>query len=71
MNALTVAMATELEADGIRVNAVTPGSTKTKMNPGGTESVEEGAAEAVRLATLTTGGTSGTFTHATYGALPW
>ena len=71
LNALTVAMAIELEADGIRVNAMTPGSTKTKMNPGGTDTVEEGAAEAVRLATITTEGTSGTFTHATYGALPW
>jgi NAD(P)-dependent dehydrogenase (short-subunit alcohol dehydrogenase family) len=71
LNALTVAMAIELEADGIRVNAVTPGSTRTKMNPGGTDTVEEGAAEAVRLASLTTEGTSGTFTHATYGAIPW
>ncbi|MEI9931654.1 MAG: SDR family NAD(P)-dependent oxidoreductase [Rhizomicrobium sp.] len=48
LNGLTLAMAIELEADGINVNAVSPGYTKTKMNPGGTDTVEEGAAEAVR-----------------------
>lgn len=32
LNALTLAMAIELEADGIKVNAVSPGYTKTKIN---------------------------------------
>ncbi|WP_425148407.1 SDR family NAD(P)-dependent oxidoreductase [Deinococcus sp.] len=72
MNALTVAMAIELEAEGIRVNAVTPGYTKTKLNGfDGTETLEEGAAEAVRVALLGADGPTGTFTSATMGSLPW
>jgi NAD(P)-dependent dehydrogenase (short-subunit alcohol dehydrogenase family) len=71
LNGLTLAMAIELEADGINVNAVSPGYTKTKMNPGGTDTVEEGAAEAVRVALLGSEGPTGTFTHATFGAIPW
>lgn len=71
LNGLTLAMAIELEADGINVNAVSPGSTRTKMNPGGTDTVEEGAAEAVRVALLGSDGPTGTFTHATFGAIPW
>ena len=72
LNALTVAMAIELEADGISVNAVSPGFTKTKMNGfTGTETVEEGAAEAVRVALLGSEGPTGTFTHATMGVIPW
>ena len=71
LNGLTLAMAVELEADGINVNAVSPGYTKTKMNPGGTDTVEEGAAEAVRVALLGSDGRTGTFTHATFGVIPW
>lgn len=72
LNALTVAMAIELEAEGINVNAVSPGFTKTAMNAfEGTETVEEGAAEAVRIALLGNGGPTGTFTHATIGNIPW
>lgn len=72
LNALTLAMAIELEADGIPVNAVSPGYTKTKMNGfAGTDTVEEGAAEAVRVALRGAGGPTGTFTHATMGAIPW
>lgn len=63
-------MAIELEADGIKVNAVSPGYTKTRMSPGGTDTVEDGAAEAVRVALLGAGGATGTFTHATFGAIP-
>jgi len=72
LNGLTVAMAIELEADGIPVNAVSPGFTRTAMNAyEGTETVEEGAAEAVRLALLPPGGPTGGFTHATVGTIPW
>ena len=72
LNALTLAMAIELEADGIPVNAVSPGYTKTKMNGfAGTETVEEGAAEAVRVALLGSEGPTGRFTHATMGVIPW
>jgi NAD(P)-dependent dehydrogenase (short-subunit alcohol dehydrogenase family) len=72
LNALTLAMAIELEAEGINVNAVSPGFTKTAMNAfEGTETVEEGAAEAVRVALLGNEGPTGTFTHATLGNIPW
>jgi NAD(P)-dependent dehydrogenase (short-subunit alcohol dehydrogenase family) len=72
LNALTLAMAIELEDEGIRVNAVTPGFTRTAMNAyEGTETVEEGAAEAVRVALLGCEGPTGAFTHATFGAVPW
>lgn len=72
LNALTLAMAIELEADGIPVNAVTPGFTKTGMNAyEGTETVEQGAAEAVRVALLGADGPTGGFTHATFGVVPW
>lgn len=72
LNGLTVAMAIELEAEGIPVNAVSPGFTRTAMNAyEGTETVEEGAAEAVRLALRPPGGPTGGFTHATFGTIPW
>lgn len=72
LNALTLAMAIELEADGIKVNAVSPGYTKTKINGfAGTDTLEEGAAEAVRVALLGSEGPTGTFTHATIGVIPW
>lgn len=72
LNALTLAMAIELEPEGIRVNAVSPGFTKTNLNHyEGTETVDEGAAEAVRVALLGADGPTGQFTHAKRGALPW
>ena len=72
LNALTLAMAIELEADGIKVNAVSPGYTKTKMTSfAGTDTLEEGAAEAVRVALMGSDGPTGMFTHATMGAVPW
>jgi NAD(P)-dependent dehydrogenase (short-subunit alcohol dehydrogenase family) len=72
LNALTLAMAVELEPEGIKVNAVSPGFTKTNLNAyAGTETVEEGAREAVRVALLGPDGPTGTFTHATLGTLPW
>ncbi len=72
LNAMTLAMAIELEPTGIKVNAVSPGFTKTNLNNYlGTETVEEGAAEAVRVALLGPDGPTGTFTHAKRGVLPW
>jgi NAD(P)-dependent dehydrogenase (short-subunit alcohol dehydrogenase family) len=64
LNALTVAMAIELEPEGIKVNAVTPGFTKTNLNGyAGTETVEQGAREAVRVALLGREGPTGRFTR--------
>ncbi|MBB6731482.1 SDR family NAD(P)-dependent oxidoreductase [Cohnella zeiphila] len=72
LNAMTLAMAIELEPEGIKVNAVSPGFTKTGLNNyAGTETVEEGAREAVRVALLGPEGPTGAFTHATLGTLPW
>ncbi len=72
LNAMTLAMAIELEGTNVKVNAVSPGFTKTNLNGyEGTESVEEGAAEAVRMALLGTDGPSGVFTHAKLGTIPW
>ena len=72
LNAITLAFAIELESTGIKVNAVSPGFTKTALNGyEGTETVEEGAAEAVRVALLGPEGPTGKFTHATLGTVPW
>ena len=72
LNAMTLAMAIELESTGIKVNAASPGFTKTNLNNyAGTETVEEGAREAVRLALLGPDGPTGTFSHAKLGQLPW
>ncbi|MFT3772768.1 MAG: SDR family NAD(P)-dependent oxidoreductase [Minicystis sp.] len=72
LNAMTVAMAIELESTNIKVNAVSPGFTRTNLNDyAGTETLEEGAAEAVRVALLGADGPTGTFTHARMGKIPW
>ena len=72
LNALTVAVAIELEPEGIKVNAVSPGFTKTNLNGyAGTETVEEGAREAVRVALLGPDSPTGTFTRWENGTIPW
>jgi NAD(P)-dependent dehydrogenase (short-subunit alcohol dehydrogenase family) len=72
LNALTVAMAIELEPEGIKVNAVSPGFTKTNLNGyAGTETVEEGAREAVRVALLGRDGPTGGFTRWENQTIPW
>lgn len=61
-----------LERGGIKGNAVSPVFTKTNLNNyEGTETVEEGAREAVRVAMLGQDGPTGTFTHSPLGTLPW
>jgi NAD(P)-dependent dehydrogenase (short-subunit alcohol dehydrogenase family) len=72
MNALTVAMAIELEPEGIKVSAVSPGYTKTNLNRyQGTETLEQGAREAVRVALLGRDGSTGTFTRWEGETIPW
>jgi len=72
LNAITLAMAIELEATGIKVNAACPGYTKTNLNNySGTQTVEEGAREPVRLALLGPDGPTGTFSNAVLGTMPW
>ncbi len=72
LNALTLAMAIELEAEGIKVHAISPGFTKTRLTAfAGTDTVEQGAAEAVRVALYSEQIPTGSFTHATQDDLPW
>jgi NAD(P)-dependent dehydrogenase (short-subunit alcohol dehydrogenase family) len=72
LNALTLAMAIELEPEGIKVNAVSPGFTKTNLNGyAGTETVEQGAREAVRVALFGADGPTGTFTRWDNETIPW
>jgi len=71
LNAMTLAMAIELESEGIKVNACSPGFIKTNLNNyAGTGTVEEGAREPVRLALLGADGPTGTFSGAS-GPIPW
>ena len=72
LNALTVAMAIELEPEGIKVNAVSPGFTSTNLNGyAGTETVEEGAREAVRVALSGPDSPTGTFPRWENETIPW
>jgi len=72
LNALTVAMAIELEPEGICVSAVSPGYTKTALNNySGTETVEEGSREIVRVALLGPDAPTGTFTRWEGVTIPW
>lgn len=72
LNAITLAFAIDLEAEGIKVNAVTPGFTSTALtNYEGTETVQQGAAEAVRVALLGSDGPTGTFTGSVNEGFPW
>lgn len=72
LNALTVAMAIELEPFGIKVNAVSPGHTRTRLTGfSGTDIPAQGAEEAIRLALTEADGPTGGFTHALMGTLPW
>ncbi len=52
LNMLTIQLAYELRDTAIKVNAVSPGMVATDMNPEGTLTTQEGAAEPVRLALL-------------------
>jgi NAD(P)-dependent dehydrogenase (short-subunit alcohol dehydrogenase family) len=71
LNAVTVAFAASLEADGIKVNSACPGFTATDLNNfQGTRTVEEAAREPVRLALLAPDGPTGTFSDED-GPIPW
>lgn len=72
LNALTVAMVKELEGTSVKVNAVSPGYTRTGLTDFlGTETVAQGAAEAVRVALLGPDAPSGTFTRREGIPIPW
>jgi NAD(P)-dependent dehydrogenase (short-subunit alcohol dehydrogenase family) len=72
MNVVTLSFAIELEDEGIRVNAVSPGFTSTNLNHfEGTESLEDGAREVVRVALLEDDTRSGAFTAWENAPIPW
>lgn len=72
LNAMTLSMMIELESTGIKVNLVSPGFTKTNLNGyEGTESLEAGSREVVRVALLGPDGPSGTFTRWENAPIPW
>lgn len=64
LNMFTVKLAKELLATGIKVNAACPGSVATDMGgPAAPRTVEQGAAIAIRLATLDWMGPTGGLYH--------
>lgn len=72
LNAITLAMMVELENTGIKVNLVSPGFTKTALNGfEGTQSLEEGSREVVRVALLGSDGPTGTYTRWESAIIPW
>ena len=72
LNAMTLAMMVELEGTGIKVNLVSPGFTKTNLNGyEGTQTVEDGSREVLRVALLGPDGPSGTFTRWENATIPW
>jgi NAD(P)-dependent dehydrogenase (short-subunit alcohol dehydrogenase family) len=71
-NAMTMAMMIELEDTDIKINLVSPGFTSTALNNfAGTESLEDGSREVVRVALLGPDGPSGTFTRWEGSTIPW
>ena len=71
-NAITLAIMVELESTDIKVNLVSPAFTATNLNGfAGTQSVEDGAREVVRVCMLGPDGPTGTFTRWENTTIPW
>ncbi|HEY9139497.1 MAG TPA: SDR family oxidoreductase [Bryobacteraceae bacterium] len=71
LNMLTVQLAYELRDTAIKVNSADPGYTATDLNGhSGTQTILEGAAEAIRLALLPEDGPTGTYSDSK-GVVPW
>lgn len=72
LNAMTLAIMVELEDTDIKVNLVSPAFTSTNLNGfAGTESLEDGSREVVRVALLGPDGPTGTFTRWENAPIPW
>jgi NAD(P)-dependent dehydrogenase (short-subunit alcohol dehydrogenase family) len=72
LNAITLAMMVELESTTIKINLVSPGFTKTNLNGyEGTQSLEEGSREVIRVALLGPDRPTGTFTRWENESIPW
>jgi NAD(P)-dependent dehydrogenase (short-subunit alcohol dehydrogenase family) len=71
-NAMHMAMMIELESTDIKINLVSPGFTSTALNNyAGTETLEEGSREVVRVALLGPDGPTNTFTRWEDETIPW
>ena len=71
LNMMTVIFAAELKGTPVKVNAADPGYTATDLNGHqGNRTVEQGASEAVRLATLPEDGPTGGYFDED-GPVPW
>ena len=71
LNMLTAQLAMELREEGIKVNSSNPGYTATDFNNhSGPQTVEQGAAETIRLALDGPDGPTGGYFE-TAGSLPW
>jgi NAD(P)-dependent dehydrogenase (short-subunit alcohol dehydrogenase family) len=71
LNAVTVQYARQLAGTGVLVNAACPGLVATDFTGfHGPRTPEQGAATAIRLATLPDGGPTGSFAEDA-GAIPW
>jgi NAD(P)-dependent dehydrogenase (short-subunit alcohol dehydrogenase family) len=71
LNMLTVKLAYELRGTTIKVNSAAPGYTATDLNGHrGTQTIPQGAAEAIRLALLPDDGPTGTYSDRD-GIVPW
>ncbi|GAB3893581.1 SDR family NAD(P)-dependent oxidoreductase [Kibdelosporangium lantanae] len=76
LNAMTLVYANALRADGIKVNAVSPGLVPTDQNarapfPRGDRTTADGAAVPVELATIPADGLSGVFLGPDREVIPW
>lgn len=72
LNGITLAMMLELENTTIKVNLVSPGFTSTALNGfEGTESIEDGSREVVRVALSGPEDPSGTYTRWENEQIPW
>ena len=72
LNAVTLAMMTELHGSGIKVNLVSPGFTSTNLNGfEGTQTLEDGSREVVRVCLLGPDGPTDTFTRWENQTIPW
>jgi NAD(P)-dependent dehydrogenase (short-subunit alcohol dehydrogenase family) len=71
LNMFTVQLAYELRETPIKVNSADPGYTATDLNHHrGTQTIEEGSEETIRLALLAEDGPTGTYSDRT-GVVPW
>ncbi|MEO7913554.1 MAG: SDR family NAD(P)-dependent oxidoreductase, partial [Roseiflexaceae bacterium] len=72
LNAMSLAMIVELESTAIKIRIVSPAFTSTNLNNyAGTETVEDGSREVVRVALLGPDDPTGTFTRWENIPIPW